>query len=284
MSNQTVGIVSQAIRYMEEHLHEKLDLERVAAALHYSKYHLHRIFTKTVGLTVHDYARRRRLTEAARLLAFSKKPIVEIALLSGYKSQQAFTDVFKAMYKAPPAKFREERAFYPLQLEILLHPEDNKANLTKNNIKFASLSDVDDWMELVRLAIDGYPRLDEAAYMDGLKEHIAGGEALILREGDRAVGAMGFSADRGSIDFLAVHPQCRRFGVTKLFVDKLTDELLCGREITLTTYRAGDRADTGYRREYVRLGFAQRELLVEYGYPVQRFCLSSKGKEGFAYE
>ncbi len=47
MQGQTVHIVSQAIRYIEEHLHDKLDLDMVAAALHYSKYHLHRIFTKT---------------------------------------------------------------------------------------------------------------------------------------------------------------------------------------------------------------------------------------------
>lgn len=84
---------------------------------------------------------------------------------------------------------------------------------------------------------------------------------------------MGFSADTGNIDFLAVHPQYRRLGVTKLFLDRLRDELPRGKAITLTTYRAGDRADMGYREEYFRLGFEERELLVEYGYPVQRFVL-----------
>ena len=66
---------------MEDNLHDKLDLDMVASALHYSKYHLHRIFTKTVGLTIHDYAKRRQLTEAAKLLVFSKKPIIEIAAI-----------------------------------------------------------------------------------------------------------------------------------------------------------------------------------------------------------
>ena len=90
---------------------------------------------------------------------------------------------------------------------------------------------------------------------------------------------MGFSTDTGSIDFLAVHPQYRYLGITKLFLDKLVDELLYGKEITLTTYRAGDKADTGWREEYRRLGFAERELLVEYGYPTQRFVLPPKNKE-----
>ena len=91
---------------------------------------------------------------------------------------------------------------------------------------------------------------------------------------------MGFSLDQGSIDFLAVHPQYRQLGITKLFIDKLADELLCGKEISLTTYRAGDKADTGYRDEYYRLGFAERELLTEYGYPTQRFVLPLKTQGG----
>lgn len=302
MQGQTVRIVSQAIRYIEGHLHEKIDLEMVASALHYSKYHLHRIFAKTVGLTVHDYTKRRQLTEAAKLLVFSEKPIIEIALMTGYESQQAFTDIFKAMYKTSPAEFRETENFYPLQLEIYLKEKLEKMNLTKDNIKFAAPEDVDDWMELVSLAIDGYPCLDKEDYTAKLYRYIADKKALILREegilaqadrkavtgmppGEgrerrhRAVGVMGFSQDTGSIDFLAVHPQYRHLGITKLFLDKLADELLYGKEITLTTYRAGDKADTGWREEYRGLGFTERELLVEYGYPAQRFVLPPKHEE-----
>ena len=46
-----------------------------------------------------------------------------------------------------------------------------------------------------------------------------------------------------------------------------------GKEISLTTYREGDRADTGQRKQIQGLGFAEAELLVEYGYPTQRFIL-----------
>ena len=273
MYGQTVCVVSQAIRYIEEHLYEKLDLDRVAMALHYSKFHLHRIFTKTVGLTIHDYVKRRQLTEAARLLVFSEKPIIDIALMSGYGSRQAFTDVFKAMYKSSPAEFRETKSFYPLQLEIHLKEKPVKVDLTKDNIRFAVPADVEDWMELVSLTIDGYPCLKKDEYIANLYRYIADKRALILRDVSLAIGVMGFSPDTGSIDFWAVHPQYRHLGITRMFLDKLADELLCRKEISLTTYRAGDKADTGYREEYRRLGFAERELLVEYGYPTQRFVL-----------
>lgn len=280
MQNQSVNIVSQAIAYIEDNLNDKLELDKVAGALHYSKFHLHRIFTKTIGLTIHEYAQRRQLTEAAKLLVFSKKPIIEIALISGYESQQAFTSMFKAMYKVTPAEYREAEEFYPLQLKIHLKEESISTVFTKDNIVFAEHADINEWMELVRLTIDGYPHLNEAEYIDKLNRYISNKSAMILKDDGMAIGAMGYSPDQGSIDFLAVHPQYRQLGITKLFLDKFADELLCGKEISLTTYRAGDKADTGYRDEYYRLGFAERELLTEYGYPTQRFVLLPKAQGG----
>lgn len=280
MQNQSVNIVSQAIAYIEDNLNDKLELDKIASALHYSKFHLHRIFTKTIGLTIHEYSQRRQLTEAAKLLVFSKKPIIEIALISGYESQQAFTGIFKAMYKVTPAEYREAEEFYPLQLKIHLKEEPVSIAFTKDNIVFAQQADIDEWMALVRLTIDGYPHLNESEYIDKLHRYISNKCALILKDDGMAIGVMGFSSDKGSIDFLAVHPQYRQLGITKLFLDKLADELLCGKEISLTTYRAGDKADTGYREEYCHLGFAERELLTEYGYPTQRFVLLPKAQGG----
>lgn len=195
-------------------------------------------------------------------------------------SQQAFTDSFKAMYKVSPAEFRKTKEFYPLQLEIHLREGLTKTGFTKNSITFATPADVDSWMELVNLTVDGYPCLDRAGYMAKLHQYIADKRALILRDACLAIGVMGFSPSTGSIDFWAVHPQYRHLGITELFLDKLVEELPYGKEITITTYRAGDKADTGYREEYCRLGFAERELLVEYGYPAQRFVLLPEHKEG----
>lgn len=99
--------ITAVIEYIEAYLTEKLDLDTIADAVHYSKYHLHRMFADMTGLTVHDYIQRRRLTEAAKLLVFSDKPILEIALLAGYESQQAFTGIFTALYKMSPNRYRQ---------------------------------------------------------------------------------------------------------------------------------------------------------------------------------
>ena len=69
-------------------MEERLDLESIAAAFNYSRYHLHRIFASVTGFPMHTYLMRRRLTEAARMLVFSKEPVLEIALASGYETQR----------------------------------------------------------------------------------------------------------------------------------------------------------------------------------------------------
>ncbi|TCO68858.1 GNAT family N-acetyltransferase [Marinisporobacter balticus] len=278
--------VMAAINYIEDHLSKKLDLEIVAAAVHYSKYHLHRMFTNTVGLTLHDYVQRRKLTEAAKLLIFSEKPIIEIAALAGYESQQAFTPVFKAMYKQTPNQFRESDKFYPLQLRFILKSNPTLTNMNTidftPNISYASNADIPLWMDLVRLVIDGFPCLVEHEYIGQLKQCIAEQRALIMKDEDTAVGVLVFCKETGSIDFLGVHPQYRRKGVTKAFLNKLMTECLPGETLSITTYREGDKADTGYRDEYRQLGFAESELLVEFGYPTQKFLLHPQIKEEVA--
>ena len=271
--------IETVIDYIESHLDEKLDLETVSEAVRYSKYHLHRMFANTVGMTIHDYVQRRQLTEAAKLLVFSSKPIIEVAFLCGYESQQAFSAAFKSMYKAPPAQYRDKGTFYPLQLRFALHKNMPSKDFTKEDICIAEKGDVPAWMELMRLVIDGYPVMDEREYLNEITKAIKEERALILKDGNVLIGAMTFSKSSGSIDFLGIHPQYRNHGIQKLLLEVLLEKYLPGKEISMTTYRAGDKADTGHRDLLKNLGFAERELLIEYGYPTQRFVLNPLYKE-----
>ena len=274
MQNDIENVIA-TIDYIETHLSENLDLDGIAEAVNYSKYHLHRMFTATVGMTIHDYVQRRRLTEAAKLLVFTDRPILEIALIAGYESQQAFTAIFKEMYKKTPGRYREEEEFYPLQLRYVLNKNPMKfddPDLWKQRITFAAPGDIPEWMNLVRLVIDGFPHLDEEKYEAGLREYIACKRALILKDGDTAVGIMAFQEETGSIDFLGVHPQYRKQGIARAFLQKVREEFMDGdAALSVTTFREGDKADTGCRDICKKLGFAEAELLVEFGYPTQRF-------------
>ena len=274
MSEETIIKIESVIDYIETHLNEKLTLDTIAAAIHYSKYHLSRLFVDTVGLHINEYIKRRQLTEAAKLLIFSEKPIIDIALLCGYQSQQAFSSAFKSMYKAPPAEYRATHSFYPLQLRFTLEKNYSHPLFSIDHIRLANETDIPAWMNLMHLVIDGYPEMNEEDYLTQLKIGISEQRALVLKDDALLIGAMLFNRHTGSIDYWGVHPQYRNAGIHKLFIDALLHTYLPNQDLCITTYRAGDKADTGHRALLYTLGFAERELLVEYGYPTQKFVLS----------
>lgn len=95
------------------------------------------------------------------------------------------------MYKLPPHRFRESKKFYPLQMPFEFDEATINAHLMKHHkkqtISPAREEDIPEWMRLVRLAIDGFPCLNEREYVDTLTCHIARKRALMMKDGDVAV-------------------------------------------------------------------------------------------------
>lgn len=274
-----IETVKTVINYIENNLTAKMNLTTIAKAAGYSKYHLHRMFAETVGLSIHTYVQRRQLTESAKLLVFSDKSILEISLIAGYDSQQAFTNIFKQMYHKTPNEYRLREEFYPLQLRFDLDQtftEKISKQEMQAEIRFANQADIPAWLALVDLVIDGFPHLCSDDYLRELKKNIAEQRSLILVKNQIAIAVMSVNYHTGSIDFFGVHPLYRQCGVAKLFLNKVMNELLIDKDISITTFREGDKADTGYRKFYKELGFSEAELLVEFGYPTQKFIFSPK--------
>lgn len=82
------------------------DLKQLAETVGLSLFGLNRIFRKNTGLAPLAYARAKRLNGAAIWLCRTHKTILDIALTSGYQSQQAFTRAFSREYGLSPAQFR----------------------------------------------------------------------------------------------------------------------------------------------------------------------------------
>ena len=272
-----IEIIIAAINHIETRLGTLLTLEKIARRLGYSRYYLHHLFTETVGIPMHMYIQRRRLTEAAKYLVYSELPILKIALQSGYESQQAFSMIFKAMYKSPPGRFRQEnKKFYPLQTRFEFKAprmDSNAKNFVDSVIRPAGHNDTMAWMHLVRQVVDGFPCLNETEHESTLQNYIARHHAFIMEENDNAIGIMMLSPGEGCIDFLGIHPLYRHSPLLQTHLSKAQDIMNAHSAISITTYRRGDRADTGYRRVLKALGFTEGEHLVEFGYPTQRMFL-----------
>lgn len=74
MEKNSEESIERVLSCIEENLFRKPDLNMAAHAAHYSRYHLHRMFTRMTGMPLYSYMERRRLTEAAKLLVYSQKP------------------------------------------------------------------------------------------------------------------------------------------------------------------------------------------------------------------
>ncbi|WP_232231469.1 helix-turn-helix domain-containing protein [Paenibacillus sp. HW567] len=101
-------MIHDSIEFIEHHLDEELNLDRIAKEAGFSKFHYHRIFQKYVGKSVAEFIRSRRLSSAAHLLLYSDERILDIALHYGFESQEAFTRAFKGLYALPPAQYRAQ--------------------------------------------------------------------------------------------------------------------------------------------------------------------------------
>lgn len=266
----TIIKVQFIVDYLEVHLAEKINLTRIADEMHHSPYHLHHLFTVTTGISLHHYLQRRRLTEAARFLCHTKRTIAEIALSVGYESQQAFTAIFKKLYKQSPQHFRQNGAFYPLQLPCVLHKAPSKAQCWQ--IDTATSADYRDWLQFLPQVVSGFPGLQQAAYQIALQEAIRQKQAFLLHDDRQIIGAMLFCQEHGSIFFLAIHPQYNRAAAVQKFLQtasKQTNTAI----IETTTFRQQDKADLGDRRLLLNMGFQPAELLQEFGYPTQKMKL-----------
>lgn len=114
------SVTEKVISYIEDHLEQELSMEEIAGALHYSRYYVARAFKESTGMTLHKYIQGRRLCEAARKLALTRQPIIEVAFEAGYGSQQAFTQAFRLEYQYTPQEYRRVGSFVPRQDRIKL--------------------------------------------------------------------------------------------------------------------------------------------------------------------
>ncbi|AYM93351.1 helix-turn-helix domain-containing protein [Serratia sp. 3ACOL1] len=100
------NVISQLLAWIEQSLDQPLTLDSIAAKSGYSKWHLQRMFKQHTGEVLGTYARRRRLTAAARELRLTSATVACIADKYQFDSQQTFTRGFKKQFGLPPAAYR----------------------------------------------------------------------------------------------------------------------------------------------------------------------------------
>lgn len=99
--------IQRGVDYIESRLDEDVALSSVAREAGLSQWHFQRIFKALTGETLKTYIRSRRLAASLDRLLTTQLRVLDIALLAGFESQEAFARAFKASFGISPLTYRK---------------------------------------------------------------------------------------------------------------------------------------------------------------------------------
>ena len=100
--------VQVAIRYLNEHYMEDIDISLMASELGFHSAYLTRLFGRYAGVTPLKYLTNLRIQEAKRLLLDTSLPISVVGERVGYPDQFHFSKTFRKATGVNPSAFRKQ--------------------------------------------------------------------------------------------------------------------------------------------------------------------------------
>ena len=94
---------------MRSHLHEKLDLDTLAAAVNLSKFHFVKRYRELSGTTPINRFIQLKIERACHLLDTTDKEIKEVAYAVGYDDAYYFSRIFRKQLGISPSQYRTSR-------------------------------------------------------------------------------------------------------------------------------------------------------------------------------
>ncbi len=106
---RNVQEIAEAVRFIEEHLVDDINIKDVADAIGFSLFHFSRTFNTILGHSPYDYIMRRRLSEAAKNLLHTDEKIIDVALKYQFNNPETFSRAFRKMFGRLPTHVRKNR-------------------------------------------------------------------------------------------------------------------------------------------------------------------------------
>jgi AraC family transcriptional regulator len=106
------GLGSARLRRIKEFVHAKMEDEltlcEMAQSVELSTAHFSRMFRKSTGESPHHFVLRHRVERAKEMLRTAETRVLDVAVASGFKTQQHFARAFRRMCGVSPTEYRQE--------------------------------------------------------------------------------------------------------------------------------------------------------------------------------
>lgn len=93
--------------YISHMIYKKITLTDISEYTKLSPVYLSALFSKEVGITLHDYIQREKIDVSCNLLRYSDSTIAEISQYMGFPSQSNFGLIFKKWKSMTPREYRQ---------------------------------------------------------------------------------------------------------------------------------------------------------------------------------
>lgn len=102
-------VIEKVVEFVEDNIKTKITHDMLAKEVHFSKYHLQRLFKSVTGHNLMKYVRARQLAMSLEELIKTDLRINDIAEEFGFDYYQSYIRAFKTEYGFTPAEFRKKK-------------------------------------------------------------------------------------------------------------------------------------------------------------------------------
>lgn len=155
--------LNEAMDYIDSHITEELDETKIEQITGTSIYHFRRLFSLLAGVTLGEYIRNRKLSNATFDLLHEGMSVTEVVFKYGYESVDGFSRAFKQWAGISPSEVNQEvnlKAFPKLSFQLTIQGgsdmdyriEDKDAFKIVGVSKRVPLQFEDENQEIIKLA------------------------------------------------------------------------------------------------------------------------------------
>lgn len=112
--------INVLVEYINNHLSENIDLNRLAEQSGFSRWHFHRVVSAFLGEPIGSFIMRMRVETAARLLRYTELPVQEISWRVGYDAPSSLSKLFRQFYGISPNEYRMNKEYIIMKPEMIM--------------------------------------------------------------------------------------------------------------------------------------------------------------------